>query len=611
MKTGEQIKQGYHEQVEAIAAQLGQLHARGRGFVTGEIASFLGFVAFIAFITISDTELLKLAEGLLAAAMAVLYIVIRNKDVKNSERITEAEQRQQVYRNEVAALSGDFSSFDDGERYIDPHHPFTFDMDIFGKDSLYQRINRTVTTCGADRLAECLSRVDIHKNAREIDDYRNAINTLAAEDDTDWRIRFISSGVSAKIETNAILLSLPELQRIAIPGMLHGKGIKILACTLSAGAFVSIIAAVYRLVSPMLPITWIFVNFFLVAGMAGKYLNAMLAVGNRLHNEMQPLMRVVRLITAMDRDGIRNIEILARDVNTLREAADSFEILTDIVETLILRTNDAYKFFADAFCLRGFFLVEKFSHWRTLASANLTQWIEAVSEMDMLVSMAQMRYNHPEAGAATIKSEEEVTILYEANGLWHPFLGAKAVRNDFTIRDGNFYIITGANMAGKSTFLRAIGVNYILAMNGMPVFAEHLCVSCFKLFSSMRTSDDLSHGVSYFNAELKRLEQLLDYIKQPTLLILDEILKGTNSLDKLNGSRLFLHAIAHKPVAGLIATHDLELSKMEQENTRFHNWCFEIALKTNVAYPYKITQGVARNQNATFLLEKILNGQRP
>lgn len=326
---------------------------------------------------------------------------------------------------------------------------------------------------------------------------------------------------------------------------------------------------------------------------------------------MQPLMRVVRLIDEIEPG---HSTLIKEDVDQLKEAASSFEMLTDIVETLILRTSDAYKFFADAFCLRGFFLANKFCRWRAMASSNLTVWIDAVTDLDALVSMAQMRYDHPEAGSATIidESQEGDPVYYEAQGLWHPFLGAKAVRNDFSIRDGHFYIVTGANMAGKSTFLRALGVNYILAMNGMPVFAERLTVSRFKLFSSMRTSDDLSHGISYFNAELRRLEQMIQFIGAPTpssshtLLILDEILKGTNSLDKLNGSRMFLRAISDKPVAGIIATHDLELAKMEQESPQFHNWCFEIALGTDVTYPYKITPGVAKNQNATYLLSRIL-----
>ena len=235
------------------------------------------------------------------------------------------------------------------------------------------------------------------------------------------------------------------------------------------------------------------------------------------------------------------------------------------------------------------------------------QWIDSVSRIDGIVSMATFRYNEPEAGEAVI--DDRRGVVYEARGLYHPFLGAKAVRNDFTITDGNYYIVTGANMAGKSTFLRSIGVNYILAMNGLPVFADSLRVSRFSLFSSMRTTDDLAHGISYFNAELLRLKQLIAFCRkhQPTLIILDEILKGTNSLDKLNGSRLFLEYISHMDVSGIIATHDLKLSEMEQAcPTRFHNYCFEIELGDKVTYSYKITPGVARNQNATFLLKGIL-----
>lgn len=234
--------------------------------------------------------------------------------------------------------------------------------------------------------------------------------------------------------------------------------------------------------------------------------------------------------------------------------------------------------------------------------------MDIVSELDAAVSMADFRYNHPEATDAEIVDGSPV--LFEAKNLYHPFLGAKAVKNDFTIQDDNYYIITGANMAGKSTFLRSLGVNYILAMSGMPVFAGSLKVSRFQLFSSMRTTDDLTHGISYFNAELLRLEQLMQFCKRGelrTLIILDEILKGTNSLDKLNGSRLFLEAISRMPVTGVIATHDLELSRMaESSSERFHNYCFEIDLGTDVTYTYKIQPGVARNQNATFLLNKIL-----
>ena len=186
----------------------------------------------------------------------------------------------------------------------------------------------------------------------------------------------------------------------------------------------------------------------------------------------------------------------------------------------------------------------------------IEDWILAVSHFDALISMATFRYNEPAGTDAEIIETD--AIVYSAQGLYHPFLGERAVRNDFQISDGHYYIVTGANMAGKSTFLRSIGINYILALCGLPVFANHLKVSRFSLFSSMRTNDDLAHGISYFNAELLRLKQLISYCKQNrhTLIILDEILKGTNSLDKLNGSRLFLQSISDLPVTGIVATHD-------------------------------------------------------
>lgn len=616
MTTRDQLRERYAKEAGSLQAQTNALRTRSRGFVAAEITSFLAIVFFIVLITLSDTTMARTVEGGLAVAMFGLYVVVRNRDVKNSERIANTERLRKAYANEMAYMGGDFSAFDDGERYIDPHHPFTYDLDIFGKESLYQRINRTATTDGADRLAYYLSSVEDHSSNK------SQISNLASQ--TTWRMRFISYGVDGKIDTDTILQSLPALRKISIPSYFDSKAIKIVAWLLVASIFASIIAAVYGLVNPLLPILWLFVNFFVVQGLANKYLGEMLKLGNHLCDQMQPLMRLVRHI-----ESIQNL-FPSRKAGTetygskfkIQNLTSSFETLTAIVETLVLRGNDAYRFFADAFGLRGVFLVCKFYHWRQTASENLPEWIAAIAELDALVSMAQFKSLTPtpspkgegnkDRQRMTVVDSDE--IVFEAKGLYHPFLGEKAVRNDFSIKDRNFYIVTGANMAGKSTFLRAIGVNYILAMNGMPVFAESLTVSRFNLFTSMRTNDDLAHGISYFNAELLRLKQLIGSLSSnPSLIILDEILKGTNSLDKLNGSRLFLRSIMQYPVSGIIATHDLELSKMEEESPRFHNYCFEIELGTDVTYSYKITPGVARNQNATFLLKQILttNGTAP
>lgn len=588
-KTREELTVLYHDNAEVLMEKINVRKARSHGFVMGEILSFLGIIFFVVLITLSDTTTARVIEGLLAVAMFALYIFIRNRDVKNSEKMAQLSRLRKAYQHEEEYLNGDFSAFDDGERYVDPHHPFTYDLDIFGKDSLYQRINRTVTTGGADKLASQLSSVNgKHKPQNSI-----------LKPQTDWRMLFISNGVDGKIDTDAILKSVPELKKVEIPAYLGGNVVKIVAWALIIGLFASIVAAVYRLVNPLLPIFWLFFNFFVVQGIANKYLKKMMKMGSQLHKQMLSVMK------------------LTKHIGTLKDAEESFETLTDIVETLVLRGNDFYRFLADALGMRGLFLVAKFYRWRNTAIDNLPEWIDTITDIDVEVSKAQFACNHTNTCRATIVDTNQV--IYEAHGLYHPFLGDKAVRNDFTIKDRNFYIITGANMAGKSTFLRAIGVNYILAMNGMPVFADSFTVSRFDLFTSMRTSDNLAHGISYFNAELLRLKQLISRLdksdrsgqsdrsaKLPTLIILDEILKGTNSLDKLNGSRMFLRAMEDKNVTGVIATHDLELSKMDEESPRFHNFCFEIQLGTDITYSYKITPGVARNQNATFLLKQLL-----
>lgn len=612
--TNKQIED-YRREEETLRQQIQRLKARSRAFVIGDILSFLGILFFLVLITLSDNSMLRVGEGVMAAVMAVVYIVVRNRDVKNSERMAETERLRRVYVHEAAALTGDFSAFDDGQRYVNPHHPFTYDLDIFGRDSLFQRINRTVTNEGADRLAAFLQSVDMHSTTAEINAYREAVNELAAQgDDANridhaagdeaaamlrWRMRFMAFGVDGKIDTTTVKREAPNVGKVVFPSCFQRGSLKVLLWALVVGFLASIVLAVEGQLSVGVPILWLFFNFFLTQTLAQRRLRAIQTAVVALHDDMQPLMRLVRHILSVDFHS----DVVKRQVDAIREAANSMEHLTAIVETMVLRGHGLYLFLSDSILLRGMFLAMKYVAWQRSATDKVDALVAAVAELDALVSMGELR---SEDRAEVV---DDKGVVFRSKGLGHPFLGEKAVKNDFVIDDRNFYIVTGANMAGKSTFLRAVGVNYVLAMNGMPVFADQLTVSRFQLFTSMRTSDDLAHGISYFNAELLRLQQLIDHLDatpdKPTLIILDEILKGTNSLDKLNGSRMFLEAMEQRPVTGLIATHDLELSKMAAD-ARFHNYCFEIALGTDVTYSYKITPGVARNQNATFLLGKLL-----
>ena len=584
------LKSYYLEKEQQLATAIRQLKRKNKWFVAGEIFTFVVFLGFLVGYTIVNWGNVLL---ILSFVSLSVYALVRYYDVKNERTIHHQEALRRVYAHELQYFSGDFSCFDDGERYVDAHHPFTFDLDVFGKDSLFQRINRTVTTGGSDWLAAQLSSV-ANRSARA-----DAVDELAAMES--WRATFMALGADGRIDSALIRQALQEIKSLQIPTFAARRWTFVLAWLLIVGLFAAVVASVAGWVSAQLPLWWGILHFFGVFFVCSGACRVISKVVDKLHAQLQVYVKLIRQVSETTTFTTpQNAAI----VNVLQGARQSFDQLNDILNGLDRRGNILGLFLMDALFLSDYFLVRRFLWWQRQYLGQVPVWIDAISEIDGLVSMATIRYNEPQAGRAEVVASEE--MVYEAVGLYHPFLGAKAVRNNFTLQHRHYYIITGANMAGKSTFLRALGINYILAMNGMPVFATSLRVSVYSLFSSMRTTDDLAHGISYFNAELLRLKQLLTACQHnsQTLIILDEILKGTNSADKLNGSRLFLQAVSALPVTGVIATHDLELSKMEGE--RFHNYCFEIALGAKVSYSYKVTPGMAHNQNATFLLKEIL-----
>lgn len=612
-------KDFYTRHRDRLAVRTAILKHRNRGFILGEIISFIAFIAFLAAYTAVDSGMWTLAA---AAAMLMLYVVIRRMDVINSRRIEWLEALHGVHERELRYLAGDYKCFDDGARYADPSHPFTFDMDVFGRDSLYNRVCRTLTTGGSDCLARSLAGnpFDGKPISRQlIDERREAIDELAAM--PDWRVRFLASGAAGHIDTGAIVASLQSVRAMNVPRTALSMPVVILSALSLTGFYASILMSAFGSLPSNIPVLWGVLQFFTVLMLCSGPLRKISREVSSMHERMRHYVSIIRQTYSL-RDGgavadggdaspLRSAE-LRRILGSLDGAPDSFHETEQILKALDRRGNVLGLILFDMFMLSDWFLLRRFLKWQERYLDRVGQWTAAMSRMDALVSMATFRYNEPQAGGAVI--DEGDGVVYEARALWHPFLGNKAVRNDFSILNGNYYIVTGANMAGKSTFLRSLGINYILAMNGMPVFAGSLRVSVFALFTSMRTTDDLTRGISYFNAELLRLRQLIGFCEEHknTLIILDEILKGTNSADKLNGSRLFLEYISLRNVTGVIATHDLELSRMADGHAgRFHNYCFEIELGTDVTYSYRITPGVARNQNATFLLKELLDGKSP
>ena len=660
------IKENYQQYVSRYASEVAALKRKNTGFITGELLAFGGILAFLIcyFALDGDTQ-----NYLLGAALCLIaYLGIRRLDDKNKEKIEHLSALLKVYQNEIKAWEGDFSPFETGNCYQNPQHSYSFDLDVFGKSSLFNRICRTITSGGSEALARNLTR-ETPLNMEDIKRRRDLQKELAGEGEN-WRMEFLAlgeknrsqtadgkmmDGKMKKIDSAAVVDAMQKVSKMEVPAWFGSPLSLVIGWLLIIGVIGSVILSICDMVSVNFALWWVLVQYMVVFFVCKQTLNKIDSNGGKLRHQLIAYAQILQLINRRNFHSESGKEMQ----DSLADALPSFAQLEKILKGYDRRGNFLGLFFTDAFMLSDFFLVRSFLKWKNTYMMKMEEWMHIISEMDAMVSMADFRYNHPEAeeaefvsGSTEADTESIVSentgigspeIVFEGKNLYHPFLGAKAVKNDFTIKDDNYYIITGANMAGKSTFLRSLGVNYILAMAGMPVFADQLKISRFRLFSSMRTTDDLTHGISYFNAELIRLEELLKFCKESaegknckesaegknckesaegkfckegiagnkeslrTLIILDEILKGTNSLDKLNGSRKFLEAIAKQPVSGIIATHDLELSKMENDASgKFHNYCFEIDLGTDVTYTYKIQKGVARNQNATFLLNKIL-----
>ena len=598
----ENLNKLYKEQIAALAQSIGNLRAKSRVFVMAEVLSFAVSIGFVVLFTV-----LSDASWTLGVALCVLflYFYIRNLDTKNDRKIADALALKLVYEKEVAYQTGDYTKFDAGERYLQPTHPFTFDLDVFGQGSLFQRTNRTISSGGSDYLAESLSgkweSLPTTELLKHIEQRVKAIGELAKNEP--FLSQFKAQGAEKPIDTAAVKEAFGSIHALQIPSYFGNPTFRTLLYANLVGFYLSIFLSIGNFVPAFLPLWWGIFNFFLATFCTHKYIKLVNEAISKLKDQVRGYVNMASLI---EKQSFTATHLCELKVN-LSGAMASFGQLERILQKIDNRSNEIGIVLFNCFGLLDITIIRHFLRWQRTYEPITDQWIGASSIFDALVSMATFRLNEDKAEEATVVGDNEVS--YKARSIYHPFLGEKAVRNNFDIQNHEYYIITGANMAGKSTFLRTLGVNYILAMNGLPVFAEEMRVSVFRLFTNMRTTDDLTHGISYFNAELLRLKQLIASLDPnvPSLIILDEILKGTNSLDKLNGSRLFLEYISERNVTGVIATHDLELSKLEDENPqRFHNYSFEIELGTDVTYTYKIGRGVARNQNATFLLKQIL-----
>lgn len=586
----------YTERLSLTKGQLQQVKKQIFRISMLRLALFVAGVAGIYFF-LSQTPLLIICICLTFLPLFIL-VKIHNRFFIRKEWL---ETQARIIQEELQALSGDYSSFEDGKEYVNPEHPYSFDLDIFGRRSLFQSINRTCTFFGKDRLAKWLQnhlheKTSIEKRqemVREISEH-----TLFREQ---FRVAgLVHHGQSSDAEKIQAWSQSPAQY-------LHAGWVK---------AFIWGVPVINSLLLITSLIGWtsfsclgLSFGIFLVLsfGIIKRATYIQETYGKQLKS-LNGYARLIALAKTEDWKSAGMLELMERFNLNGQSPVQALQQLSKELDRLDLRNNQFLYVLLEGSIFFQLQEIVRIERWKVRYGQYISEWLETVGELDALCSLGTFAYNHPQY---TYPELTEKPFCFLATQMGHPLMPvSQCVKNDATIPSRPFFlIITGANMAGKSTYLRTIGVNYLLACVGAPVCCEKLKLHPNQLITSLRTSDSLSDNESYFFAELKRLKRIIDLLNQgqQLFIILDEILKGTNSMDKQKGSFDLIRQFMQMKANGIIATHDLLLgSLIKQFPEEIRNYCFEADIKDNeLTFSYKLREGVAQNMNACFLMKKM------
>lgn len=597
-------QQFYQQEFDAYSDKIALLSRQIKTYSRIRIAWFLLGIISVYFASSSTWFWLSL----LIFVLFLVFVILAVQHGRLIEKKRASSVFLNIYRDELSALMGDFTSFKAGKEFADSHHPFANDLDLFGKESIFQMLNRNFSKAGKVFLAGVLRTLEKDENTIRI--RQKAVEELSQI--PKWLTHFRALGMLAfnkdssfSVDPNTLAETLPVwINRQSIFKNRLFKHVQYILPILSLAVFVLYLLA---LVSSSVFILYLIVSL----AFTGFYAKQINQQHQELSKQSDTLFRFQKLINHIEiaefeSEGLQKIQ---KDFYCDAEAASrALKNLGRITQAFDTRLN------VFAWLLLNYFLL-----WDIRQSIRLENWkskynklpkkvFKAIAEMEMLAAFATFNYNRNDLIFPEIIDEG---FSIEGKSVGHPLMPEYSrVDNDVLFpSSGQFYVITGANMAGKSTYLRTVGVNLILALSGAPVCARAFKTSVLQPFTSIKTSDSLSNNESYFYAELLRLQRIIEALKtgQSYFIILDEILKGTNSKDKEQGSKALVKQLLGLNAVGIIATHDLQLAELSNsfsENVK--TACFEVEIENEqLVFDYKLRNGVSQNLNATFLMKKM------
>lgn len=560
------------------------------------VSSTLRLLVFLAIIAVfyflwSYTQVMIAVAVVLAVFFG--FLVKRHTNLQYKRDFLQ--QLLSLNETEIKVLHRDFYDLPSGEKFKDDTHFYSMDVDLFGRGSFFQYLNRTSLESGAKKLSELLKANDITR----IEEKQEAIQELSAK--AKWRQEFNATAALAKSEMSAEEInSWLKSYTFFVP-----KIMKVVPLIFSVLSIAVVVLAYFAIVPELVVVLWLFLGL----GIAGVYIKKVMVLADKTEKAASTFQQYYKLILMLEEEHFES-SLLKEELTKIKsgeneKASLKIKKFSKILDSLNQRNNMLMGIFINGFFLNDLRQSYNFERWIEAHAADVEAWFDVIHFFDAYNSLGNFSFNHPSYAFAEVKQNG---AILDAKNLAHPLLDpAKAVTNDFAIAEENFFIITGANMAGKSTFLRTVSLSIVMSNMGLPIFGNEVKYNPIKLITSMRTSDSLTDDESYFFSELKRLQTIVNAIDTDRyFIILDEILKGTNSEDKAKGSKKFVEKLVASNSTGIIATHDLSLCEIEQELEPVSNYYFDAQIIDGELYfDYTFKPGICQNMNASFLLQKM------
>ena len=557
-------------------------------FVSGAGAATLIYVVY---------SLMPAAALFVVFLAMYIHLVVRHKRLK--DRMEYAVVLRDINTRSLQRLNDEWATFsDDGRDFSDDSHNYSGDLDIFGHNSLFQWTNTAVTFAGRRQLRDLF--LGVLGNSDEVRERQEAVNELAPL--LTWRQRFLAEGMiaSAKMRDPGGLLAWARERNEAF---LNPWVIGLIRLCPAITVTLSIMGFVLNIVPWHWPTVALVMQFAVLTYM-GKERHRLLSISEHYAEDLKVYYKMLRLFEkqTFTSPHIKRIKERISKAESM-EAFRQVDRLSSIINAVSDRRNGLYIFF-NSLTLWDFQIIIALERWKQQSGRFLGDWLDALGRMEALASLAVIRIDNPEWVTPTICDGHEA--VFETEGLGHPLLSSKRTYNDVIANNKRkVLLITGSNMSGKSTLLRTTGINLVLAYAGAPVCARSFRASVMAMYTSMRVGDNLGANISSFYAELLRIKTLVSGAKsgERIFFLLDEVFKGTNSLDRHTGAKVLINKLSDTNSVGLVSTHDLELCDLGEVNDKIANYHFQEHYEDGkIQFDYILRLGPSTTRNALYLM---------